>query len=116
MQYYVYGLVDPVTHLVRYVVQTTDLNVRFRLHCSARVPTTRAWVRSLPQAPILVILETGERKRVRVKGGPYVRAATISETKWLKRFRRTVINKKLRANLARVWDSLVNPDEQAPTP
>jgi predicted GIY-YIG superfamily endonuclease len=55
---YIYALIDPLTHLVRYVGQTSDLDKRYRIHCSGKDAATGEWVRSLPQPPILALLET----------------------------------------------------------
>jgi hypothetical protein len=108
--YYIYGLVDPVSHLVRYVGQTVNLDARYRVHSFGKDHCTGEWVRSLSQPPALILLESGEQRdipRPRKKRG---RASDLSETKWLKRFRRTVINKKLRDNCPAAWDQLTNPE------
>jgi hypothetical protein len=111
--YYVYGLVDPVSHLVRYVGLTTrPIEERYRFHCKGwgKESPTAAWVRSLPYPPILVVLEAAEEMPVTLAGRRVVRASDLAETKWIKRFRRTVINKKLRDNCPRAWDQLTNPE------
>jgi hypothetical protein len=59
-------------------------------------------VRSLSAKPVLVVLEE-------LSGPDVVRAAYACETKWIKRFRRTVINESTRDTGPAVWDSLVNP-------
>lgn len=112
--YYIYGLVDPVSHLVRYVGLTTcSIERRYRFHCKgwAKESPTAAWVRSLPSPPILVLLEAAEEKPVTLADRQRVaRASDLAETKWIKRFRRTVINKKLRDNCPAAWDGLTNPE------
>jgi hypothetical protein len=37
--------------------------------------------------------------------------AIKAETKWLKRFRRTTLNKNQRENEPSTWDALINPSE-----
>lgn len=110
---YVYALVNPLTHLVRYVGQTTDIDKRYRSHCSGKDVGTSDWVRSMRQSPILVILETVEHRTVPCKGSGAgsLNATTIAETKWIKRFRRTILNTRTRENSATTWDWLKNPDE-----
>ena len=115
----IYGLIDPVTHVVRYVGQTSKLNARYRAYVSGKDQTTGAWVRSLPQPPHLVVFDTVEQKRVPRKrfaataqATKYVHVSIIAETKWIKRFRRTLLNQKMRSNSASTWDWLVNPDEK----
>jgi len=39
--FYIYALVDPLTHIVRYVGQTGNLDSRYRVHCSGRDSATR---------------------------------------------------------------------------
>jgi hypothetical protein len=109
---YVYALVDPKTHLVRYVGQTQQWEQRYAFHCSPHRTRgcTAEWVRSLePLNPILVLLEVVEH--------PFYDSypATVAETKWIKRFRRTVLNVRTRKNSPSTWDRLINPDEQVPT-
>jgi predicted GIY-YIG superfamily endonuclease len=108
---YIYALVDPLTHLVCYVGQTENLKHRYFNHCSGKDACTGEWVRSLPQSPTLVILQTVECKRVPRNGLSDIKESTVAETKWLKRFRRTIINRRTRDNSAHTWDWLVNPDE-----
>ena len=64
--YYVYDLVDPVSHLVRYVGLTTrPIEERYRFHCKGwgKESPTAAWVRSLPYPPILVVLRRRRKSR-----------------------------------------------------
>ncbi len=117
----IYALVDPETHLVRYVGQTTQvLQLRYRAHCRGHVPATGAWAQSLRERgrdPILLILQTGDDVMVPVKGQAgtgrqrKIRAAADAEVKWIKRFRRTVLNRAVRSSCKTTWDYLVNPDE-----
>lgn len=102
MSAYVYGLVCPDAHVVRYVGQTQYLRARYLEHCRGH-KTTEAWTRTLSAPPTLVLLE-----KVDAPGNELLRAARACETKWLKRFRRTVINKDMRHNDAATWDRLVN--------
>ena len=99
---YVYGLVCPASHVVRYVGQTTCLDKRYRQHCRGHKATSE-WTQTLAAHPALVLLET-----VHAPGNELLRAARVAETKWIKRFRRTVINKYTRENNPKVWDALVN--------
>ena len=110
----IYALVDPETHLVRYVGKTVKLAVRHKEHCSGADPATGVWVRSVSRPPQLLILETLADAIVS-RPGPgsrYNRTGMMAETKWLKRFRRTVINRDLRDNSPIVWDWLTNPGER----
>ena len=103
---YVYALVDPKTHLVRYVGQTQQLEQRHAVHCSGSGGCTAEWVRSLmPLKPVLVSLAAVEHSFY------YSYPATVEETKWIKRFRRTVLNVRTRKNSPSTWDGLINPDE-----
>ena len=102
----IYALVDPKTHIVRYVGQTQQLDQRYAVHCSGSAGCTAAWVKSLaPLKPVLVLLAE--------VGHPYWDSypATECETKWIKRFRRTVLNERTRKNSPSPWDRLTNPDE-----
>ena len=109
MDTYIYGLIDPSTRLVRYVGRTADLKQRYKSHCSGCNKATGAWVRSLLQSPILVILEVVRH------GADSIDEGTLAETKWIKRFRRTVLNAKRRANNEAAWDWLVNPETPLPS-
>ncbi len=46
-----------------------------------------------------------------MSGNGYTSLSTFAETKWIKRFRRTLVNKRTRDNAPLIWDSLVNPTE-----
>jgi hypothetical protein len=41
--YSVYGLIDPVSHLVRYVGQTVNLDSRYWVHCNGKDHCPAAW-------------------------------------------------------------------------
>jgi hypothetical protein len=120
MESTIYALIDPDSHVVRYVGQTTNIKNRYQTHCSGKDLSTGAWVKSLSQPPHLLILETANDNYVSRKdrtiwqSTTYLRASTIAETKWIKRFRRTVLNKRLRENSRTTWDRLVNKDEASP--
>ncbi len=102
---FVYGLICPVTHEVKYVGRTAALRPRYLEHCRGASRPTKVWVSTLPSAPLLVVLETvhtdGDGSTLQLR-------ANDCETKWLKRFRRTVINTRLRDNSPRTWDVLIN--------
>jgi hypothetical protein len=89
------------------------------VHCSGKDSATGTWVKSLPQAPALVLLETAEEKTVPIKGiaaargnSQLIQVSTVAETKWIKRFRRTILNARTRENSRTTWDWLLNPDEK----
>lgn len=100
---HVYGLIDPVSHTVKYVGQTRALTERLAEHRRGSCVSTREWILSLRVPPVLVVLET-----VTAPGSELYRRVVACETKWLKRFRRTVINKALRDNCPAAWGALVN--------
>jgi hypothetical protein len=102
---FVYGLINPVTHEVKYVGRTSALRARYREHCRGASRSTKAWVSTLPSDPLLVVLET---VRADGDGSTLQLRANDCETKWLKRFRLTVINQRLRDNSPQAWDALVN--------
>jgi predicted GIY-YIG superfamily endonuclease len=101
MEAFVYGLIDPTTRLVRYVGQTRNMSQRYEQHCRGRQKCTGAWVRSLSTKPVLVVLEV-------LTGPDVLRDSYASETKWIKRFRRTVINERTRDTGPGTWDRLIN--------
>jgi len=108
----VYALVCPATHAVKYVGRTGNVRERYRAHCHGEASYTRDWVASIaPEKPVLVILET-----VQAIGSDIQREANACETKWIKRFRRTVINTRLRENDPSTWDALVNSQLPGGTP
>ena len=112
-KFYIYGLIDPVTHVVRYVGQTKrPPGPRIRQHRFGHVKTTAEWVLSLAEPPQYVLLEVGTNRRLQVsRNGQrpgYTSAAIAAETKWIKRFRRDLVNRRLRNNCAVIWDGLVN--------
>lgn len=100
---HVYGLIDPATHTVKYVGQTRALTERLAEHRRGACASTRKWIATLQTPPVLVVLET-----VTASGSELYKRVVACETKWLKRFRCTVINRALRDNCPAVWDALVN--------
>lgn len=103
---YVYGLIDPQSHAVRYVGQTRALKARYAEHCRGAVEATRDWVSALHASsdkPVLVVLAVVEGS-----GSVIAREVQACETKWIKRFRRTLLNRYMRDNCPAVWDALIN--------
>jgi hypothetical protein len=112
----IYALVDPL-HAVS-AIRWSDNRRKTAITTAIAWATSRLPARGcrhLPEAPILVILETSERKKVWCASSG-LGASAISETKWIKRFRRTVINIRTRANSTAAWDALVNPPLPWETP
>lgn len=101
----IYALVCPLTLEVKYVGQTIDLEqrVRGRTHSlnKCHAPLTE-WLRTLGYLkPYKVILERGVNRRVELplshgqKSGGRSGSVWLSsclETKWIKRFSRTILN------------------------
>jgi hypothetical protein len=120
--FHICALVDPATSVVWYIGQTTqEPALRYRPRCGGNDPTNGGWVRRLSAPPNPAILASGEECRVVVgaKGKRTPRAITVSVAaragvKWVKRFRRTVLNRHTRNVCAVVWDGLTNPDETGP--
>lgn len=116
MQVYIYALIDPASRLVRYVGKTENLDSRYQAHCAGSDSATGAWVRSITARPFLLILETVDEGMVPLKAFPWslrpkhIPASTLAETKWIKRFRRTVINTRTKDNSKPAWDWLTNRD------
>jgi hypothetical protein len=108
--FHVYALADPATHVVRYVGKTRWVGNRYKAHASGNCPGTRAWVESLSAPPVLILLESGEDRRVQRQDGSGVQSSAFAETKWIKRFRRTLINRRLRESGPITWDWLCNPE------
>lgn len=114
---FIYALIDPHTHLVRYVGQCTNLKSRFSQHlCQARLGKhpLHLWIRDLaPSVPTLILLETVERRRIHLRnvqgGRRFVHLSSVMEAKWLKRFRRTVLNVNRKQCAA--WDAFINSPE-----
>jgi hypothetical protein len=107
----IYALVDPQTHVVRYVGKTKQpLEARYQNHASGNCKGTAAWVHTLSAPPVLILLETGEERRIRRLGieSGTIAASAFAETKWIKRFRRTVINALTRESSPTTWDWLRN--------
>ena len=124
----IYALVCPLTLEVKYVGQTTDLERRTRgTHGSGRNcyhgPLTE-WLRTLGHLkPYRVILEQGTNRRVEVTATALDRAhirgrkpigkkatwlSFCLEAKWIKRFRRTIVNKNKTGDIG-AYQALVNP-------
>jgi hypothetical protein len=130
----VYGLICPITLEVKYVGQSIDLNHR---NHGAWEPSLKQWLDSLGGylRPHRVILERGEanrvvRVRVNVKRKPGqgrgpcgykdVWLSSCLETKWIKRFQKTLLNRRIK-QLPTVYDALTNPplpwdEKDHPTP
>ena len=93
MTHYIYALVDPTTHQVRYVGHThKHPEARLHEHLSASQPIgyVHEWIRSLaPEQPTIIILQELEGTES---------DAIRTETKWIKRFRRTILNRNTRNN------------------
>ena len=78
----IYAIVDPETHLVRYVGQTTRLASRYKERCKGAYSATARWVRSLNYDPQLVTLETLPNEMVRRPGAA---TSTFGVGPWPKR-------------------------------
>lgn len=127
----IYGLICPITLEVKYVGQSTGVSSRFRQHTRANGHETevREWMESLGGYlhPHRVILEHGVNRVVRLKSyavrkegkpGPSpsgytdVWLSSCLELKWIKRHRRTVLNRRVKP-LKAIEDALSN---QQPLP
>jgi hypothetical protein len=121
---FIYGLIDPRTHEVRYVGQTgLSLKRRLQAHVTAakqQKTLLHLWItKLLPLVPVPVLLETVwadmpvmTNKRTasdRAGGQRPVRLASVMEAKWLKRFRRTVLNVELKQ--CNAYDEFTNSPE-----
>ncbi len=127
--FFIYALVCPLTLQVKYVGQTLDLEQRTRgreHHGSGKHNAPLAqWLRSLGYLrPYRVILEQGINRPVEVTATAVdlahvrgrrrivgVRATWLSsclEAKWIKRFRRTIVNKNKTGEYG-AYQALVNP-------
>jgi hypothetical protein len=111
MRHYIYGLIDPRDYKVRYVGRTSG-RIEKRLaehsakaHAGDQAPVYE-WLRSLPGPPWLVRLEKCQGL---VPGTQGIRAAGVpAEIKWIKRFRRDLLNDIARESGKRDWTELVN--------
>lgn len=120
----IYALICPITLEVKYVGQTTNLNQRLRGHLAPGETAVKQWMSSLGEYlhPHRVILEQGVNRVVRVKvtavrkpgagrtpfGYKDFWLSSCMETKWIKRFDRTVLNRR-RYQIRELYDALVNP-------
>jgi hypothetical protein len=121
----IYALVCPLTLEVKYVGQTIDLEQRTRgTHGSKQQGSLTEWLRTLRYLrPYKVILERGINRKVEVTAFHYDRAhirgrkptgekvtwlSSCLEAKWIKRFRRTIINKNKTGEIG-AYQALVNP-------
>jgi hypothetical protein len=122
----IYGLICPMTLEVKYVGQTIDLGQRTKASSSHKLwagDSMKQWLDTLGYLrPYRVILERGVNRVVRVpvvvkrkpgqgrgpSGYKDVWLSTCLETKWLKRFRKTVLNTRAK-QLPTIYDALSNP-------
>jgi hypothetical protein len=121
----IYGLICPITLEVKYVGQSTDLKQRTRDRTHSRHDAAvREWIDSLGGylRPYRVILERGVNRVVRVKvnavrkpgrgrtpsGFTDVWLSSCLETKWIKRFRGTILNRRSH-QIPAVYEALSNP-------
>ena len=80
MTVYIYGLIDPRDHQVKYVGRTSQkIEQRLQHHRGAARRPVSQWLRELPAQPTLVCLEIVSRKH----GG----GGEAAKAKWVKRFR-----------------------------
>jgi hypothetical protein len=112
MKHFIYALVDPRDFQVKYVGQCLNMKKRLQVHVApsslTRPNPKTNWLSGLlPEKPWMVLLETVE---CHSSSHDSDCAGTVVETKWIKRFRRTILNKALRENSPQTWDSLVNVD------
>ena len=117
MRHYIYGLIDPSDYRVRYVGRTSG-RIETRLsehlakaHAGDPAPVYE-WLRSLAGPPRLVRLETCQGL---VPGRQGIRAASVqAEIKWIKRFRRDVLNDIVRESGKRDWRAGQSPASHTP--
>ncbi|HEY1800975.1 MAG TPA: GIY-YIG nuclease family protein [Terriglobales bacterium] len=118
MKHTIYALVDPDTRHVRYVGRTSQtLQRRLSGHLTAASGGNKSavyqWMRSLyPIQPLPIVLQEieGYHPRVHVGEGRYHSPIESIEIKWIKRFRRTVLNGINPS--ARAYKALVNKGEE----
>jgi len=109
----IYALVCPLSLEVKYVGQTVDLEQRTRgkTHNTRGHTRLTEWLQTLGYLrPYKVILEKGINRRVELPAPPRlgrgrrplesVWLSSCLEAKWIKRFRRTILNKNMRATIA----------------
>jgi len=113
MRSFIYALVDPNSHRVRYVGSSQKPENRFKLHLSVSRKNPRpvyAWIRSLaPKEPLLVILEEIDSRAHTVTrpDGQVESPVICAEAKWHKRFRKSELLCTIPSK--RAWNELVNP-------
>jgi hypothetical protein len=121
----IYGLICPMTLEVKYVGQSTDIGqrTRHRTHTKHDYEVSE-WMKTLGYLrPYRVILERGVNRIVRVKtkavreagargpspsGSTDVWLSSCLETKWMKRFKGTILNRRSQ-QIPSVYEALVNP-------
>lgn len=115
MRHYIYALVDPDNYKVRYVGMTRQrIDSRLKHHIGAAQRGKRGpvydWLRSLlPKTPHVVCLEICEGTvRGNLGATSWRDAAVPAEVKWIKRFRRDVLNDLTAEQSKRDWGALVN--------
>lgn len=138
--FFIYALVCPLTLEVKYVGQTIDLEQRTRGRAHRTTKHSNGplyqWLKTLGYLkPYRVILQRGINRQVEVTATHVDRAhlrgrkpigrkltwwSSCMEAKWIKRFRRTIVNKNKTGEIG-AYQALVNPhlpwgnDEDAPT-
>jgi hypothetical protein len=115
----IYALADPLTHEVLYVGQCANMKWRYLTHLSAmRTTKEPLYVRlrtRLPAMPVLVILEKLESRKIHHPKASstsqfhFLSTVSVAEAKWLKRFRRTVLNRNKKQCCA--YDDFINTPE-----
>jgi hypothetical protein len=120
----IYALVCPLTLVVKYVGQTIDLEQRTRGKTHSlnkqQAPLTE-WLRTLGYLkPYKVILEQGVNRMVTVAasrtsnrgrrpiGHRVTWLSSCLEAKWIKRFRRTIVNRNKMGEIG-AYQALINP-------
>jgi hypothetical protein len=108
----IYALIDPNTHQVRYVGQTSKTpQERLQQHMYAARRNAKPvydWIRNLaPAKPFIVVLqEVKNETQGRTEDLHYENTAASAETKWMKRFERYILNAIPRHSAA--YQRLVN--------
>lgn len=110
----IYALVDPTTHEVRYVGQTYGVSERFLCHIASasggKEGAVYDWIRQLgAKRPVLVVLQRIKPRYIWFTNGRSLNWASVTEAKWMKRFRRTILNTDAKA--CQAYDEYVNTHE-----